>query len=354
MSKGSIKIIGKTKRVQIFLLSALLLATASWAQATDRIEEGSIFYPTLISAQYKNGVIEVRFEPLKEEGILYKVYRSSIPIHNEAILATSTLFKDLTEDQLPVIDVPEKDGRYFYAVTAVKGKREYLQLVPYQNSTVGAVEFSPFPEQAANIDIKATEGNRIEIYFQQKRADKADDNGRFSYRLYSSTSMIQNLQNQKPVDVIDRANIPFTLTVKENTPYFFVITSVNRLNVENRKIIIGENQNSKPFIIKKTAKETAQPIRAQPKENPKRLIEKNLRYNFYRGKYESALKTFFVLLRRDSVSEDQKALAHFYIGQCYFYLGNIPKAIKYFILSKEVKTYTAMADAWIERSLHTE
>ncbi len=293
-------------------------------------------YATLISVKYKEGIIVINFEPIQKEILQYRIYRSQNPILNKADLANSTILADISRIDIPYLDTPEQDGKYYYAVTIIKDRREHINLVPFQNTILRAVDYSPLPETVEKIEIKPQKDRTLDLYFNPVKAE-------YSYKLYISSEKVIEIQDQKPAFTIKDMEDHFSVQIKENTPYYFIITSVNRLEVENKKILIGRNTNSEAFIIKV--------------EKPKKvvtvseLIENNLKYNFYRGNYKKALKEFQTILRMKNLTPPDSGTVHFYIGQCYFYSGEYRKAVKYFIISKETKKYIHKAEVWIDRCL---
>jgi hypothetical protein len=308
------------------------------------------------------GSIVVLFEGIEEENVVYRVYRASTPLTNSRSLASAELAAEVTIVQLPYRDVPRKDGMYYYAVTAVLGDEEKLILVPYQNTTVSAVDFAPLPPAVETFEIRRQKGTSVSIPFSPRTPEN-------TYNLYVSDSPIESLAGLGPYEhLADRDS--FELILERNTPYYFAITAVNRLGAENRALTPGENASADPFEIKQASRPTdgpaataaekrpapepPKPIKAKrPPEtlSPAAKIDRVLRTRFYKGEYAEAREGFRSILARESLSTSEQSAVHFYMGQCEFYLGEYGTATRSFILSKEDPTRKGPADAWIQRCL---
>jgi hypothetical protein len=298
-------------------------------------------YPTLLNVRYIEGDMRIDFEPLENEIVTYRIYRAKTPITRSFELVSSDLVAEIRKEELPFIDHPPTDGSYNYAVTAVKEGQEQLYFVPFQNVTLYPVDYAPFPPSVKRLEIKQLNAETVELSFESV-AQAA------SYNLYLGTEKITNLSEEEPFSTAKSEN-RFLVPVAAQTPYFFVVTTRNRLGVENRNVVDGQNTNKDPFTLKR---EVQQPPKRQVREiTTGELIDRNLRNNFYRGHYRRAIDEFFSLMSNRSVPQRQAALVHFYMGQCEYYLGNKSPALKYFILAKEVEEYRAISEAWIERCL---
>jgi len=128
----------------------------------------------------------------------------------------------------------------------LKNEREYTNLIPFQNTLITPVDFSPFPEMIQGFEVHRLKGPYIELRFQPVR-----DN--YTYNLYRSSQRVTEITEADPVDTVSGSAGAFTVQVAENTPYYFIIIPVNRLWVENPTILIGKNENELPFLIKKAA-----------------------------------------------------------------------------------------------------
>jgi len=320
-----------------FTLILLASTNISFAQ-----EEEELYYPSLIKAKYAHGKVSIVFEPVKYKDTKYKIYRSeSSMIYKDNIIDAEPL-SEITEDELPFEDAPNKTGKYYYAVTLIREGREYLNFIPFQNTLAKPIDFSPFPEPIERINIKKVTDLNIEIHYYPSLKN-------YTYKLFVASSKLTDVSNMHPTRTNKGDNGWFNLTVKRQVPYYFSITTVNRLGVENIKIISGKNSTIEPFIIKELKKVEKKKVKLNKPITNKELITKNLKNNFYNKKYKTTLKEFFSILRQRHLTSSEVALIHFYIGQCYFYLEDYKKAIRYFILSKE--TYMEKSEVWIDRAL---
>jgi hypothetical protein len=300
-------------------------------------------YISLIITKYSGGTITINFEPLESEDVRYRIYRSKTPILAETDLDNAKLIAEINARALPIEDNPGSDGKYYYAVTVME---EFIELIPYLNTMVKPIDFSPIPNSITTLDIKLVsqreeETPQIELMFHP-----VDEN--LSYYLYQSDSKFEKIEGNLPLAKISGGKDRFRLTVERSTPYYFAVTTVNRLGVENNSLRFEENTNSMPFIIgeeKKTEKVVFKP------PSSRELIERNLKQNFYRGQYNKTLDTFQSILEKHKLSSVEQGMVYFYVGQSYFYLRNYQKAVKYFVMSKEEPAYKAMSQEWIERSL---
>ena len=219
---------------------------------------------------------------------------------------------------------------------------EYTDLVPYQNYTLKPVDYSPMPDPVESISVSRTEDGLSSVSFSPVQSG-------YTYSLYISPLPIEDVTEKEPDFVLGTREKSFTLKTEEERPYFFLVTTSNRKGVENRAVLQGNNTNTEPFIVKR--KEPPKVVVKLP--SIKSLMERNLKYNFYRGRYSSALKGFEKILKRKDISESQRETAYFYMGKCYFYTGKYEKAIRHFILSKSTGRYDKKAELWIERCLDT-
>ena len=309
-------------------------------------------YVTLLTTKYQSGEIRISFEPLKDENIRYRVYRSQNIIMDEKALSNAVMVCEITNQGIPYLDAPETDGKYYYSITLLENGKEYKTFIPFQNINVNPIDYSPFPEMVQNIDIKAKTDDQIDLYFTPAHHD-------YTYTLYTSSSEISEITEQEPFTTLKGSTDRFSVPVKKDTPYYFVITVANRFGVENNDITPGKNENSEPYMIKSVEKveekkivmEEKEIVRPRKKITNEELIRNNLSNNFYRGNYQKALDTFLPILGKSDITVTEMAMAHFYTGQCYFYLGNYKNAVKYFILSKELQQFKNRSEIWIDRCL---
>ena len=322
------------KNILLFFLILIFFANTAYS-----IEEK--LYPTLLKVKYREGLIIINFEPLEDRAITYRIYRAYEPISTIASLISAELVAEIESNDIPYSDSPGVDGKYAYAVTIVKNGKEHLNLIPFQNITINPVAYAPSPKGVEKIDIRQKDRNKVEISFEPVNPD-------YSYNLYVSQEKVSHISDQKPYSTLRGKNY-FSVSLEEDTPYQFIITVSNSLGVENKTIIWGKNANQKLYVIKSVKKE--KPVKVVKEKTNRELIEHNLRYNFYKGKYRTALGVFLSIRRKQNLTVSEMGLVHFYMGQCYYYLDKNSKAIKYFILAKEQKEYSSQSDAWIERCL---
>ena len=331
----------------LFALSAL---GNSYAQETPF----TVMSPFRISPKYENGLILLTFEPVPGTDIRYRVYRSTEPMITEADLQAVSVVAEITADRLPLTDNPAEDGRYYYAVTAVTGGNEIVNLIPYQNTTLKPVRFSPLPEPVRAVKIippdDPAEELMVSIRFEYPEEG-------LSYNLYTSGEPRTDLNGLLPVKTLEdttdgdkkKKTGEFVIKVETDRPYYFAVTSVNGLGAENRSLNIGRNTSSSPLIVLRPKKKVKKPT--VRKKTNREIIEDNLRNNFYRGKYKNALNVFENHLKTMRLTSNETALVHFSMAQCFFYLKQYDRAVKYFILSKEDDAFGEMADAWTDRCL---
>lgn len=329
--------------LSFFIIFFSIFYSLPWKIYPQEPEETS--YPTLISVRYENGKVTINFEPLEDEDIKYRIYRSLKPLRTETDITEDLLISEITKNDIPYSDSPKDDGLYYYAVTSLKESREYKSLVLLQNTILRPLDFSPFPDAIQSIEIKPEDNQSIDIYFKPV-------NPNYSYHLYKNSAPIMDVQGIEPEGTLVGKEDHFPLKIEKNTQYFFLITSVNRLGVENKGISPGKNQNSEPYILKEMEKKVQIPITKPKRElTNEELILSNLKSFFFRGNYKKAIDNFLVILKRRQLSQGEKAKVYFYMGQTYFYLGDYKKAVKYFILSKELPEYQDKAEIWIDRTL---
>jgi hypothetical protein len=346
------------------LVVVLLFAFGTPCALFSDEDDGKDFlYPTLLNVAYDAessyaGSVVILFEGIEGENAFYRIYRASTPLSSTRSPTSAELAAEVTIGQLPYRDVPREEGMYYYAVTAVLGDEEKLILVPYQNTTVSAVDFAPLPPAVETFEIRRQKETTVSIPF----SPRAPEN---TYNLYVSGNPIESLSGLGAEETVADRDF-FELTLKENTPYYFAITSQNRLGAENRALTPGENASADPFELepaagpaakaaeKKSEPESPSPLEAKrvPKTpSPAADVDRVLRTRFYKGEYAEALEGFRSILARENLSPSEKSSVHFYMGQCEFYLGAYRNAIRYFILSKEDPKRKGPADAWIDRCL---
>jgi hypothetical protein len=325
-------------------------------------------FVTLISSKYEEGFVSLSFESIKDPNLQYRIYRSDKPIISQADIERSTLIAEISAGEIPLKDSPGIDGKFYYAVTVAE---EFSGLIPYLNTTTSPIDFSPLPGVIDTFNITELDHengkHRLSIQF----IPATDE---YTYNLYTGMTLIKKLDDTELRATVTGADGRFELSVQENMPVFMAITALNRLGVENKTLIPGRNVTSEPFLIKddegervvkKSEMEPVQETSPEDREKPKvdelrkvartlspgKLIEQNLRSNFYTGNYGRALDNFRSILSRGDLTMEERGSATFHAGQCSYYLRDYEQAVKYFILSKEVEGYERMADAWIERSL---
>jgi hypothetical protein len=327
---------GKAKRAPVYCLCFFFLFIC--ALSADEFDLDELMYPTLISATYRRGKILVDFEPVAAEGVVYRIHRSNQQMSSYAELSKGECITEISSCSLPFQDEPASDGKYWYAVTVKMESGERSKIVPYQSATVGPVDFSPFPLPVEALDIEPESDRCVQIRFHPFRPD-------YTYILYAQNEEFADTSGLKPVKDM-KGNSTFIFRIEHGRPYFFLVTTMNRLGVENTDIISGKNTNKSAFVL---AKETPKPI---PKGPPlQQRIDQTLRYSFYKGNYSESLGVFQSLLQEE-LAAAERLTVHYYIGQCFFYLGEYEKAIKHFILSKESDMYRSSAAIWIERSIN--
>jgi hypothetical protein len=349
--------VARAAAILLFLVLLFTLETACALFADEDADEG-FFYPTLLKVAYDAesphaGSVVVLFEGIEPEDAHYRIYRAVTPLTNAQSLASAELAAELTTGQLPYRDVPQDEGAYFYAVTAVIGDDEKPILVPYHNTTVSAIDFSPLPRSVETFEIRREKGTTVSIPFSPLARETV-------YNLYVSDALIESTRDLLPSQSVANRGF-FELALIENTPYYFAITAQNRLGAENRELTPGENASVGPFKIEpvvEPAPKAAQPPKKIPipKKPPKipspsEEMDRVLRTHFYKGEYAEALVGLRAILARERLSTTEKSAVHYYIGQCEFYLGAYGNAIRSFILSKDDPKREGPADAWIERCL---
>lgn len=326
---------GTAKRALVHCLFFFLFFVCTLS--ADESDFDELMYPTLISATYRMGKVLIDFEPAEADGVTYKIYRSNQPVVSHADLSAVECTTEISSNALPYQDEPVGDGKYWYAITVKTENEEHVKIVPYQNATVGSVDFSPFPHTVEELDIAPESERNIRIHFTPLYPD-------YTYLLYVHNEAFVDTAGLEPVKDV-KGNNTIHLRIEYGRPYFFLITTMNRLGVENTDIVSGKNTNKSAFILeKKTTKPSSQGPSLQQR------IEQTLQFSFYRGNYSKALQAFQSLLPEELTSSE-RGTVHFYIGQCFYYLGEYEKAIKNFILSKESDAYKSSAAVWMERCI---
>jgi hypothetical protein len=337
-------------RFSVWIASALLLACTPLFGQEGVVTENR--FVTLLSPKYEKGSIRLSFEPVEVENLRYRVYRSTKPIISAADIEGAEFIAEITADDLPLYDEPDSEGRFYYAVTVTE---EFPELVPYLNTTTKPVDYAPLPEVIDTFEIlrlgpdTGTE-RRIVLRFTPARPE-------YAYNLYTSTLPIKDLDEAQLSASTSGTDGQFEITVHKDVPLYLAITTINRLGVENETLIAGRNLTPTPFepappvAGKKEERKEKEPAAAPAPPSPRVLIDRTLRNSFYPGLYGKALQSFEKLLLRGDLTSMERAEANFYSGQCYFYLGEYKKAVKRFVLSKNVEDFNRPADVWIERSL---
>jgi hypothetical protein len=315
-------------------------------------------FVTLIKPQYENGSIVVSFEPIEGEDLRYRVYRAENPIISTSDIEKAEFVGEITADNIPFIDKPEVDGTYYYAVTVTE---EFPELVPFVNTTTKAVDFAPMPEvidRYETIRLDATEEGTQKLFIRFIPSTEG-----YAYNLYTSMLPFEKTTDASLAASVVAADEQFGYTLQRDSPLYFAITAINRLGVENTELISGRNLTPGPVVAEEKPVPVATVEEELPKEEapvepagptPRDMIDRILRNSFYQGRYGSALQDLEALFARDDLTDEERGLVAFYMGQCHFYLGEYRRAVKYFVLSKDAHTYREAADAWIERSLSRE
>lgn len=353
------KITSLATSICIFLLIAAAVLIGQEGLVTENR------FVTLINPAYEEGYISLSFEPVEDSALRYRVYRSEKAIISQSDIEFATLIGEIDAGSIPIKDYPGVDGRYYYAVTVVEN---FPDLIPYLNTTTNPIDFSPIPEVIDTFTITPFDmedgTHLLNIQFIPASVDH-------TYNLYTNDNPIAEIGDTAPSATAPGTSGFFELMVEENSPLFMAITVINRLGIENRTLIPGRNVTAGPFLIESKEGETVvrkpemapapQPTTVMDEEEEEakeeaepsvnELIHQNLQNHFYRGNYKKALSNFQTILDRDDLTGEERGFAALYAGQCSFYLKEYEKAIKYFVLSKEIDNYRGMANAWIERSL---
>ncbi len=365
--------------ISIIILTLIFQICAAKASAENTNE----IFPKLLSVKYKNGKLEIKFEPLKNEAITYKIYRSTSPILGKTDLEESKLVGTITKSDLPFFDTPEMDGRYYYAVIAVLNKKDIFKLVPLQNTLMYPAQYSPYPKPVKIIRIAKSSNTGINIYFGPVKKD-------WQYSLYISTDTIDNktFKLLKPYHVLkpkrDADTSMFSINIEPDKKYYFAITVTNRLGVTNDALVKGENLTTTPYSIPKELKSEIKPeskkqksvvtnvaktpSKTEEKKVSKRkkvtkapvkkksvnidlIIKNTAKYYFNRGNYSRTIRELKYVDYKYKLTPGQKAKIYYLIAQSYYYLGNRKKALKYFILCKDYPLFRKESEGWINRIL---
>jgi hypothetical protein len=351
------------------LLPLMCLAAASPLGADEDAEEETL-YPTLLSAAYdaespRAGSIEILFEGVEGENVRYRIYReparapagdetgASAPPGSAVDLSAAELAAEVTAGELPYRDVPPESGGYRYAVTAVVGGEERRTLVPYQNATVSPIDFAPLPPPIERFEVRRGRGSGVSILFSPRTPQTG-------YRLYVSGSPVETLEGLEASQTVTGGG-EFQLVLRENVPYYFAITPVNRLGAENRNLTPGKSASAQPYRIEPPVvpappkpRPPSVPEKPPPRKEPpsaKAATDRVLKTSFFEGRHAEALVELRSILARGNLNTRDASTLHFYIGQCEFYLGEYRSAIRSFVLSKEDSVREKPAEAWIERCL---
>jgi tetratricopeptide (TPR) repeat protein len=328
--------------------SVLLLAVLPLLGQEGLVTENR--FVTLLKPKYEEGFIHLSFEPVQNENLRYRVYRSTKPIISAADIEGADLVAEITAEDIPLRDEPPAEGHFYYAVTVTE---EFPELVPYLNTTTKPVDYAPLAEVIESFETRRLGDERAIIRFTPARPE-------YSYNLYTSSVPIKELDEAELAASVSGADGQFEIRVAQDSPLFLAITAINRLGVENETLIPGQNVTLAPLepvpkppeVEEEEEPKVEKPPPTPPPTPPRALLDRALRKSFFQGRYTEALERFEDLIRRNDLTSSERAEAHFYAGQCCFYLGDYRKAVKYFVLSKEIEEFVRPADVWIERSLN--
>jgi tetratricopeptide (TPR) repeat protein len=339
----------KITRISAGIFSVLLLAVLPLLAQEGLVTENR--FVTLLKPKYEEGFIHLSFEPVRNENLRYRVYRSTKPIISAADIEGAEFVAEITAQDIPLRDEPPAEGRFYYAVTVTE---EFPQLVPYLNTTTKPVDYAPLAEVIDSFETRRLGDQRTVIRFTPARPE-------YSYNLYTSGTPIKELDEAELAASVSGADGQFEIRAELDRPLFLAITAINRLGVENEILIPGQNVTLTPLeplpeppeVEEEEEPEVEKPPPVPPPTPPRVLIDRALSRSFFQGRYEEALEGFEDLIRRNDLTSSERAEAQFYAGQCCFYLGEYRKAVKYFVLSKEIEEFVRPADVWIERSLNS-
>lgn len=339
----------KITRISAGIFSVLLLAVLPLLAQEGLVTENR--FVTLLKPKYEEGFIHLSFEPVRNENLRYRVYRSTKPIISAADIEGAEFVAEITAQDIPLRDEPPAEGRFYYAVTVTE---EFPQLVPYLNTTTKPVDYAPLAEVIDSFETRRLGDQRTVIRFTPARPE-------YSYNLYTSSTPIKELDEAELAASVSGADGQFEIRAELDRPLFLAITAINRLGVENEILIPGQNVTLTPLeplpeppeVEEEEEPEVEKPPPVPPPTPPRVLIDRALSRSFFQGRYEEALEGFEDLIRRNDLTSSERAEAQFYAGQCCFYLGEYRKAVKYFVLSKEIEEFVRPADVWIERSLNS-
>ena len=340
------------KKTITTLLSLILLTTASLYSQ----ENNNIPFPSLLMVKYQKGYVLINFDPLKDPSYSYKIYRSNSAILKDSDLTDKNLVKIIKSSDLPFKDVPDKDGKYYYAVIATKNGKDFKKIIPLQNTTIYPVDFSPYPRTVKIKKIVKKKDNEIEI-----NIDPVHKN--WKYFLYISNKKIENLGSLKSKQIIIGPRNIFNIKIHTGMDYYFAVIVQNRLGIKNDELSPGNNVTIKPFKLKeikqisKSTEKKKKNLVGKPKllhrskPKTKTIINRTISIYFVKGNYKRTIQELNWILKTYPTDSKQKSNIYFYLGQSYFYIKNYAKAVKYFILCKDYPYYREEAEAWIDRVL---
>lgn len=315
-------------------VAILLLAVSIGSLSLNADESSGEPFVTLLAAEYVHGGIRINFEPVPDNS-RYRIYRSESPITRKTDIASATLVAEIGPGELPFTDTPE-EGSYYYMVSVIQGETEYFLFIPYQNMTLSPIDFSPIPQPVEAVNVR-NDGSTVVVQYTPVRAD-------YAYRLYVRGQRVSDLSGISFRYEMSGDEKGFRVTLPKNQTSYIYVTTVNRLGVENKTVLPGINEAAWTPPVKKASRKPLAPS-ARP------FIDRNLRNNFYRGKYRTALSVFRSIEKNRRPSTREIAEIHFYSAQCIFYLDDYHGALKLFIQSKEEGVDSDMCDAWIDRCL---
>ena len=389
---------------RLFLLTFIFLCTSALAQT------GLSPFPSSLTAILDEETVFLRWQDVPDFSGVYRLYRHTVEI-SEKNFPEASFIIELKPGMQSYRDLPEKDGEYYYALLAVENDGTVHEtFIPYRNkTTLGLVV--RIPEKSIPAEIAAISGaaspNGILLSFEvvgqaselivyrstepmfemsdlvkAVLIDTIDINSRtyadtpiegvgYYYGVFNADLLrtggapFETGQNilQEPVTVPLSRSTSVKTEVPSNRrqplPFLTLTTKVesgerlkgfqNDFSQESKKLQPETEQIVDAIKLKKTGNSAQTPV-ILPADGESDMENAQLvtilEGTFAGGEWRQSLDGLNALLIIKRSREIQSRV-HFYIGQCYFFLGEFRQSFLEFLFAED--RYYTQVQPWLDR-----
>lgn len=223
---------------------------------------------------------------------------------------------------------------FFYSCSAPHIDEDFLSEEYYTKTSTPSVKINGSIKMQSKVDSLILELNKVQFKLLQMQLDYLTlSNNMMNLQLHSmELKLLQHLREHELLAIQEKSN----QDNQEHTEK--QINKDETLNyIKDENEVNYNSDNSKSTINKNYRKNLIQ---------FSNIYEKGI-LDFYKKKYKEALNNFSSLLDLEDKDEDLIDNSYYWIGECYFAMGNYVEAIENFKKVIEIQESNKQADALI-------